>query len=63
MDNAIISPEEVRQIVVEKFYGEFGFPTTIPAGLENVKYSEGVDNILMDVPSDPNTPGADGGKT
>ena len=53
MDNAIMSPEEIRQVVVDKYYQEYGFSTEIPDGLENVNYAEGVDPSLMDVPTDP----------
>jgi len=55
MDNQIFSPEEIREIVVDK-YPEYEFPGDIPEGLGEVNYAEGVDPSLMDVPADPNNP-------
>jgi len=53
MTEQIMTPEEVREIVVNK-YSEYDFPTDLPAVETNVNYAEGVDTTLMDVPSDPN---------
>jgi hypothetical protein len=56
MNNSIISPEEVRKIVVNK-YAEYEFPDEIPSDVQsNVDYAAGVDPTQMDVPADPNAP-------
>jgi uncharacterized protein len=55
MGDGIMAPEEVRQIVIDK-YPEYDFPTDVPAVDSNVNYAEGVDNTMMDVPQDPNEP-------
>lgn len=56
MDSSILSPEEVREIIVDS-YSEYDFSLDLPEQLADVNYAEGVDNTLMDVPSDPNPPG------
>jgi uncharacterized protein len=40
--NSIISPEELRKIIVNK-YGEYGFSDTLPSTGEDINYAEGVD--------------------
>ncbi len=52
MQEQILAPEEVRQIVVAK-YPDFEFSVEIPAGLGAIDYSEGVDTSELDVPGDP----------
>ena len=55
MTEQIMTPEEVRQVVIDK-YPDYEFSADVPADASNVNYAEGVDNTLMDVP-----PGEDGG--
>jgi hypothetical protein len=57
MDNQIISPEEIRKIVVDK-YPEYEFPEDIPDSIGEVDYAEGVDPLMMAVPVDPDDPDA-----
>jgi hypothetical protein len=56
MDNQILSPEEVRQIVVEDMYAEYEFDPTLPTFPEELNYSANVDVTQMDVPTDPSQP-------
>jgi phage-related protein (TIGR01555 family) len=56
MSNGIISPEEIRKIVVNK-YSEYDFPDEIPAdAVSSMDYAAGVDTTQLDVPQDPNQP-------
>jgi len=48
MMNGIITPEEVRQIVVNK-YSEYEFSDELPSIEGDVDYAEGVDNAEMEV--------------
>jgi hypothetical protein len=57
MNNGIISPEEVRKIVVNK-YSEYEFPDEIPSTAGDINYAENVDPSLMDVPAEPGTSNA-----
>jgi uncharacterized protein len=52
MTEQIMTPEEVREVVVNK-YSEYDFPTDLPEGMKDLTYAQGVDPSLMDVPSDP----------
>jgi hypothetical protein len=56
MTNQIMTPEEVREVVVEEFYQEYEFDPTLPEFPEELNYSAGVDVTQMDVPVDPNNP-------
>ena len=53
MAEGILSPEEVRSIIVEK-YSEYDFPDGLPSIEGDVGYAQNVDPSLMDVPNDPN---------
>lgn len=56
MNNSIITPEEVRKIVVTK-YNDYDFPDEIPDGVkQNIDYAEGVDPADLQVPEDKNAP-------
>ena len=58
MNNQIITPAEVRKIVVDK-YAEYEFPEEIPDDVkENIDYSAGVDPADLQVPQDGNAPPA-----
>ena len=54
MDNSVLSPEEVREIVVDQ-YDDYDFGLELPEQREEVQYAQGVDPSLMDVPNDPNS--------
>jgi hypothetical protein len=62
MTNQILTPEEVRQVVVEEMYSEYEFDPTLPTFPEELNYSANVDVTQMDVPADP-AGGAPGVKT
>jgi len=51
MTNQILTPEEVRQIVVNK-YDEYEFSDELPEFGDDVGYAQGVDETQMDVPDD-----------
>jgi len=51
MDNGIISPEELRKIVVNK-YTEYEFTDELPSFEGDINYAEGVDTTDLDVPED-----------
>jgi len=55
MTEQILSPEEVRTIIVDR-YDEYDLPDKLPDIIEEVNYAEGVDKTLMDVPADPDAP-------
>ncbi len=57
MDSSILSPEEVRQIIIDR-YDEYAFSPDLPEQFENVSYANDVDPSLMDLPTDPNDPKA-----
>ena len=57
MTNGIVSPEEVRKIIVNK-YSEYEFPDEIPSTAGDMNYAENVDPTLMDVPAEPGTSNA-----
>jgi uncharacterized protein len=57
MTEQIMAPEEIREIIVDK-YSEFGFPIGLPSIEGDVGYAQGVDTSLMDVPTDPNQQGS-----
>lgn len=50
MTNEILSPEEVRKIVVSDVYPDFEFPDKLPPGAGNVNYAQGVDTSMLNVP-------------
>ena len=50
MNNGILGPEEVRQIVVNEIYQDYGFDDTLPSDGGDVNYAEGVDTSMLDVP-------------
>lgn len=52
MNNQILSPEEVRQVVVEEMYSDFEFSSDLPTFPEELNYSANVDVTQMDVPKD-----------
>jgi len=56
MESSILSPEEVRQIIVDR-YNDYDFTPDLPEQFENVSYANDVDPALMDAPTDPDTPG------
>lgn len=58
MNNSILSPEEVRKIVVNEIYPDYEFEDTLPSTGDDINYAEGVDTSMLDVPgtSDPNVP-------
>lgn len=43
MNNGILQPEEVRRIVVNDIYPEYGFPDASPSTGGDIDYAEGVD--------------------
>jgi phage-related protein (TIGR01555 family) len=51
LNNSIISPEEIRKIIVNK-YVEYEFPDEIPESAGGVDYAEGIDTTELDVPVD-----------
>jgi uncharacterized protein len=51
MNNSIISPEELRRIVVNK-YSEYEFVDELPSFEGDVNYAEGVDPADLEVPDD-----------
>lgn len=54
----IISPEEVRQIFVNK-YDEYNFPEEIPdTAVSAMDYAAGIDTSMLDVPNDTSKPSA-----
>jgi hypothetical protein len=56
MNGGIISPEEVRKIVVNK-YSDYDFPDEIPdTAVSAMDYAAGIDTSQLDVPQDPNKP-------
>lgn len=57
MESSILSPEEVRQIIIDR-YDEYDFSPDLPEQFENVSYANDVDPTLMDLPADPNDPKA-----
>jgi hypothetical protein len=56
MTNQILTPEEVRQVVVEEMYAEYEFDPTLPTFPDELNYSANVDVTQMDVPKDNTTP-------
>ena len=56
MAEQIMTPEEIRIVVIDKMYSEYGFPDNLPESIGNVDYAANVDTSLMDVPTDPNQP-------
>jgi hypothetical protein len=61
VNSQIMTPEEVREIVIEEYYAEFEFSTELPTFPEELNYSANVDVTQMDVPIDNaggNAPGA-----
>jgi len=56
MNGGIISPEEVRKIVVNK-YSEYDFSDEIPdTAVSSMDYAADIDTSQLDVPQDPNKP-------
>jgi len=49
LTNGIISPDEIRKIIVNK-YTDYEFPDEIPADAGGIDYAEGVDTTQLDVP-------------
>ena len=49
MNNGIMSPDEIRKIVVAK-YEEYNFPDTVPADAGGVDYAAGIDTTQLNVP-------------
>jgi uncharacterized protein len=56
MTEQILAPEEVRKIVVQDMYDDYGFPDELPSIEGDLGYAANVDTSLMDVPTDPNQP-------
>jgi hypothetical protein len=52
VSNQIMTPEEVREIVVDEYYGDYEFSTDLPTFPEELNYSANVDVTQMDVPID-----------
>ena len=51
MNSSIITPEEVRKIIVNK-YSEYGFPDELPSIEGDIDYAEGIDTSELDVPEE-----------
>ena len=51
MNNSILAPEEVRKIVVNEIYPDYGFDDTLPTTGGDINYAEGVDTSMLDVPN------------
>jgi len=50
MNQGILTPEEVRQVVVNEIYDDYGFPDTTPSEGGDINYAEGVDTSQLNVP-------------